>query len=137
MSPTLSSSRRGVRRRGGTRPDEPPPQFFLQQPLAAPPPWEYACVASPKSSPTGAPYTLRRGAHMNARVKKVLETSFSGLAALLILTAFAVASARAQGREEHFISARAGGVNFVSGEVKTRRSGEVGWRQPTHKAAVL
>jgi hypothetical protein len=74
---------------------------------------------------------------MNARVKKVLETSFSGLAALLILTSFAVVSARAQSREEHFISARAGGVNFVSGEVKTRRAGEVGWRQLTTKDDVL
>lgn len=70
---------------------------------------------------------------MNTRAKKVLETSLRGLVALSIFTAFAVASARAQTREEHFISARAGGVNFVSGDVKTRRADETSWQRLTAK----
>jgi hypothetical protein len=70
---------------------------------------------------------------MNRQVKKVLETSLRGLVALSILTALAVASARAQNREEHFISARAGGVNFVSGDVRARRAGEADWQRLTAK----
>jgi hypothetical protein len=66
---------------------------------------------------------------MNASVKKIFETSLRSLVALSILTAFAVASARAQNREEHFISARAGGVNFVNGDVRTRREGEADWQR--------
>lgn len=70
---------------------------------------------------------------MNASVKKILETSLCGLVALSIFTAFAVASARAQNREDHFISARAGGVNFVNGDVKARHAGEADWRRLSTK----
>jgi hypothetical protein len=44
------------------------------------------------------------------------------------LVACAVA-ARAQDREYRLVSARAGGVNFVSGEVKFRRAGHEAWQQ--------
>lgn len=70
---------------------------------------------------------------MNASVKKILETSLCGLVALSIFTAFAVTSARAQNREEHFISARAGGVNFVNGDVKARHAGETDWQRLSTK----
>jgi hypothetical protein len=70
---------------------------------------------------------------MNADMKKLLEASLRGLVALSIFTAFAVSAARAQNREEHFISARAGGVNFVSGDVKARRADEADWRRLTTK----
>jgi hypothetical protein len=36
--------------------------------------------------------------------------------------------AQAQNREEHFISARAGGVNLASGDVKVRRAGAEDWQ---------
>jgi hypothetical protein len=70
---------------------------------------------------------------MNAHVKKIFENSLRGLVALSIFTAFAVASARAQNRERHFISASAGVVNFVSGDVTARRAGEADWRRLTTK----
>ena len=70
---------------------------------------------------------------MNAHVKKLLEASLRGLVALSIFAAFAVTAARAQNREEHFISARAGGVNFVSGDVKARRADEADWQRLTMK----
>lgn len=70
---------------------------------------------------------------MNAHMKKLLEASLRGLVALSVFTAFAVTVARAQNREEHFISARAGGVNFVSGDVKARRADEADWQRLTMK----
>jgi hypothetical protein len=70
---------------------------------------------------------------MNTHTKKILRTSLSCLAALSFLTALAAASARAQSREEHFISARAGGVNFVSGDVRRRSGDEVGWQKLSTK----
>ncbi len=57
---------------------------------------------------------------MNANIKKIVETSLRGLAALSVLIVAAAASARAQTRDTHFISARAGVVNYVVGDVKTR-----------------
>jgi FecR protein len=57
-------------------------------------------------------------------MKNFLKTSTLCLVAL----AFVAASARAQTREEHFISAKAGGVNFVSGDVAARRAGAREWR---------
>jgi hypothetical protein len=41
--------------------------------------------------------------------------------------------ARAQVRDARVISARAGGVNFVSGDVQARRSGEADWRRLSMK----
>src|ERR671937_875008 len=63
---------------------------------------------------------------MNAKIRKSLETSLRGLVALSFFTALAVASARAQSRDAHFISARAGVVNYVSGDaVRTGADGRV------------
>jgi hypothetical protein len=61
---------------------------------------------------------------------KDTRKTFSRLLVVLALVAACCASvALAQNREEHFISARAGGVNFVSGDVTARRAGEKEWRQ--------
>src|SRR5947209_11725663 len=70
---------------------------------------------------------------MNANIKKILETSLRGLVAVSILTAFAVASARAQTRDVHFISARAGVVNYVTGDVKTRPADGKEWQRLTSR----
>src|SRR5438045_3102226 len=86
-----------------------------------------------KNSPAGAPVSQGRGAHMNATIKKILETSLCGLVALSVFTALAAVSARAQSRDVHFISARAGVVNYVSGDVKTRRADEKGWQRLTSR----
>jgi hypothetical protein len=40
-----------------------------------------------------------------------------------------VVAAQAQSKDQRLVSARAGGVNFVSGEVKFRRAGHEGWQQ--------
>lgn len=55
------------------------------------------------------------------------------LVALALVSACFIAVTRAQNREEHFISARAGGVNFVSGDVTARRADEKNWRQLSTK----
>lgn len=60
----------------------------------------------------------------------------SGTAARLALALTFVAcclasAALAQNREEHFISARAGGVNFVAGRVEYRHESETAWRRLT------
>lgn len=70
---------------------------------------------------------------MSANIKKILETSLNGLIALSIFTALAVASAHAQGRDGHFISARAGVVNYVSGDVKTRPADAKQWQRLTSR----
>jgi hypothetical protein len=70
---------------------------------------------------------------MNANIKKMRETSLRGLVALSVLTALAAASARAQTRDVHFISARAGVVNYVTGDVKTRRADEKSWQRLTSR----
>lgn len=49
--------------------------------------------------------------------------------AAALVAACVGAGARAQNREEHFISARAGGINFVSGDVTARSAGEKEWRR--------
>ncbi|HYH84076.1 MAG TPA: hypothetical protein VEX60_01250 [Pyrinomonadaceae bacterium] len=61
---------------------------------------------------------------------KDTRNTFSRLLVSMALVAACFATfARAQNREEYFISARAGGVNFVSGDVAARRAGEKEWRQ--------
>lgn len=47
-----------------------------------------------------------------------------GLALLLVFCGFAIISAQAQNREKYIISAEAGGVNMVSGDVLVVRKGE-------------
>jgi hypothetical protein len=51
------------------------------------------------------------------------------LIALSFVSAFAAASANAQNRDARFISARAGGVNFVARDVTARRAGEKDWQR--------
>jgi hypothetical protein len=46
---------------------------------------------------------------------------------LIALAALASVTARAQTRDERLISAKAGGVNFVAGDVKARRAGGADW----------
>jgi hypothetical protein len=53
----------------------------------------------------------------------------TNLSLALTLAAACAAPASAQSVDERVISARAGGVNFVSGEVKFRRAGGEAWRQ--------
>ena len=61
-------------------------------------------------------------------MKNFLKTPTLCLVATALVVIFVAASARAQTREEHFISAKAGGVNFVSGDVTARRAGSTDWR---------
>jgi hypothetical protein len=49
------------------------------------------------------------------------------LAISFVITCAAFASA--QNKDEHLVSARAGGVNFVSGDVTFRRAGKSAWQQ--------
>src|SRR5437588_3818841 len=65
----------------------------------------------------------------SAHMKNILKTSLRSFIALSFVSAFAVAAAHAQNREEHFISARAGGVNFVAGDVRARLGGESNWQR--------
>jgi len=62
-------------------------------------------------------------------MKNILKTSLRSFIALSFVSVFAVAAAHAQNREEHFISARAGGVNFVAGDVRARLGGESNWQR--------
>jgi hypothetical protein len=55
--------------------------------------------------------------------------AFASLSLAVGVVVTCAAFARAQNREEHFVSARAGGVNFVSGEVTFRRAGRDAWQQ--------
>lgn len=57
-----------------------------------------------------------------------MKTFLKSSTLCLIALAFVAASARAQTREEHFISAKAGGVNFASGDVTARRADSGEWR---------
>src|SRR5256714_11043214 len=72
------------------------------------------------------PRSFRKG---SAHMKNILKASLRSFIALSFVSVFAVALAHAQNREEHFISARAGGVNFVAGDVRARREGESDWQR--------
>src|SRR5437764_14638433 len=72
------------------------------------------------------PRSFRKG---SAHMKNILKTSLRSFIALSFVSVFAVAAAHAQNREEHFISARAGGVNFVAGDVRARLGGESNWQR--------
>ena len=56
----------------------------------------------------------------------------SALCALAVVALVAV-SAQAQTRDDRLISAKAGGVNFVAGDVKSRRAGGQDWQSVTVK----
>jgi hypothetical protein len=74
-------------------------------------------------------------------MKRILSASLRGLFALGLVSACAATYVRAEGRDEHVVpvrddrvvSARAGAVNFVSGDVRVRRAGETEWRELTMK----
>lgn len=51
----------------------------------------------------------------------------------LALVSLAAVSARAQTRDDRLISAKAGGVNFVAGDVRARRAGGQDWQSVTVK----
>src|SRR2546423_15217683 len=72
------------------------------------------------------PRSFRKG---SAHMKKILKASLRSFIALSFVSVFAVATTHAQSREDHFISAHAGGVNFVSGDVRARRGGESDWQR--------
>src|SRR5437763_7312348 len=77
------------------------------------------------SLPSGPGLFEKGSAHM----KNILKASLRSFIALSFVSVFAVAPSHAQNREEHFISARAGGVNFVAGDVRARGEGESDWRR--------
>ena len=63
-------------------------------------------------------------------MKKIGNSSLRGLfVAALLAAAGAAGVARADVRDDRVISARAGGVNFVSGDVSVRRAGGKEWRR--------
>lgn len=67
-------------------------------------------------------------------MKAIRKSLFwQSLFTISLVACFGAISARAQTREANFISARAGGVNFVSGKVEVRRSGETAWQKLTAK----
>src|SRR5438105_2526089 len=72
------------------------------------------------------PRSFRKG---STHMKNILKASLRSFIALSFVSVLAVAPAHAQNREEHFISARAGGVNFVAGDVRARGEGESDWRR--------
>jgi hypothetical protein len=67
-------------------------------------------------------------------MKQLLRASLRSLFALACVSACVTVFAHAEGRDDRVVtdarvvSARAGGVNFVSGDVKVRRAGESEWR---------
>ncbi|MFL6228737.1 MAG: FecR domain-containing protein [Pyrinomonadaceae bacterium] len=61
-------------------------------------------------------------------MRKACKT-FANLSLAVMFVVTCAAFAGAQNREEHFISARAGGVNFVSGDVTFKRAGKNAWQQ--------
>ena len=65
---------------------------------------------------------------------RIVSRSFAhSLFAVVLVGVAAVVSAQAQNREQHVISARAGGVNFVAGDCRVQRAGETDWRTLTAK----
>jgi hypothetical protein len=66
-------------------------------------------------------------------MKRILSASLRSLFALVVISSCFTALARADVREGRVISARAGGVNFVSGDVRVRRAGEFEWRDLSAK----
>jgi hypothetical protein len=60
-------------------------------------------------------------------MKRILNTSLRSLLALAFVAVCGASAARAQIHDSRVIRARAGGVNFVSGDVTMRREGEKSW----------
>src|SRR4051812_23979175 len=72
--------------------------------------------------------SLSRFLQRSGEMKNALVNSLGVLFALFFVSACLTVFAQAQNREEHFISARAGGVNLASGDVKVRRAGADDWQ---------
>lgn len=64
-------------------------------------------------------------------MKKIKTSALRSLFALAFVAACACGVARADVRDARVISARAGGVNFVAGDVRVRRAGAKEWRELT------
>ncbi len=62
-------------------------------------------------------------------MKTVFRISALAFFALTCVVFFAINASLAQNREQHFISARAGGVNFVAGDVSYRHGSETNWHR--------
>lgn len=66
-------------------------------------------------------------------MKNLLKSSTLCALALVSVSLCAAVSARAQARDDRLISAKAGGVNFVTGDVKARHAGRQDWQSVTVK----
>lgn len=66
-------------------------------------------------------------------MKRIVNASLRSLLALAFVVACGAAVASAQVRDARVISARAGGVNFVSGDVSVLRQGESEWGRVSAK----
>ncbi|HST51559.1 MAG TPA: FecR domain-containing protein [Pyrinomonadaceae bacterium] len=65
-------------------------------------------------------------------MKKILKNTLRILIALSFASAYAAAQSRSS-RDARLISARAGGVNFVAGDVSVRLAGQTDWQRLTVK----
>ena len=64
--------------------------------------------------------------HMRKRVNLTTKVS-----AIFAATMFLVNAAHAQSRDQYVISAKAGGINYISGDVLLKRRGETRWQSVT------
>ena len=62
-------------------------------------------------------------------MKKSSRFVSSSVVVLMLAVSFGVVAARAQNRERYVVSAKAGGVNLVTGDVTVRARGSADWRQ--------
>src|ERR1051325_2584896 len=60
-------------------------------------------------------------------MKRIMNASLRSLLALAFVAVCGASAARAQIHDARVIRARAGGVNFVSGDVSMRREGDKSW----------
>lgn len=66
-------------------------------------------------------------------MRYTLRNAVRCLCALAFAATFAAAVTRGQSRDPRIITARAGGVNFVAGDVKVQNTGQSGWQRLTMK----
>lgn len=64
-------------------------------------------------------------------MKNKIQFARNSFALLMLIVLLGFVAARAQDRERYVISARAGGVNMVSGDVLLKHRGDTEWRQLT------
>jgi hypothetical protein len=70
---------------------------------------------------------------MRTSLSSSISRHFLVLGLIAVGCAFQAHAQQQQGREAHVISARAGGINFVSGEVRFQHKGRLDWRVLTAK----